>query len=186
MGKSSLAFCIFSKRIVSLGMDTEEGPSAKQALLQKSVRIYASNFMQENMVGLQNLPSEEQYAKLQKKRSEQIQKMIAMERQQTLQAQEAEKRKIEKQGSVQSMDEKKESSGSHRKTNSVGSSKGWKPAENTIKPSTSDPMLQQIEIIKGYIKQAKDAKKWDEVNMLEQNLMDLQREYSSQQKEIWS
>ena len=168
-------------------MDTEAGPSAKQALLQKSVRVYASNFMQENMVGLQNLPTEEQYAKLQSKRTEQIQKQIALERQQTLHAQQEEQKKLEKQASVQSNEEKKESTGSsHKKTNSVGSTKGWKPAENTIKPSTSDPMLQQIEIIKGYIKQAKDAKRWDEVNMLEQNLKDLQTEYSSQQRQIWS
>ena len=56
---------------------------------------------------------------------------------------------------------------------------GWKPAEiagsKTI--SGDDPMLQQINIIRGYVKQAKQAQKYDEVRMLEENLRDLQQEW---------
>ena len=37
-----------------------------------------------------------------------------------------------------------------------------------------DPLLQQISIIKGYIAQAKQAGKMDEVKMLTENLKDLQ------------
>ena len=183
-------------------MDKEELPSAKQAQLQKSIRVYASNFMQENMMGLQNLPSEEQYEKLQKKRTALIQRRIASERQATLAAQEQEKRQLQEQ-KLTSMkeDEKRERSDSHKRTGSGGgrgwlpsethkrsdsAGKGWKPAESVVTTSTNDPMMQQMEIIRGYIKQARDAHKWDEVNMLEQNLKDLQMEYSSQQKQTWS
>ena len=38
-------------------------------------------------------------------------------------------------------------------------------------------MVQQMDIIRGYIRQAHQANKLDEVQMLEQNLKDLQREY---------
>ena len=41
-------------------------------------------------------------------------------------------------------------------------------------------MVQQMNIIRGYIKQAKQARKWDEVQMLEQNLKELQQEFWQQ------
>ena len=179
-------------------MDKQDLPSAKQANLQKAIRVYASNFMQENMMGLQNLPSEEQYEKLQKRRTAEIQKRIASERQATIAAQEQERRLLQEQ---MRDEEKRERAGSHKKSNSGSgrnwlpseghkrsdsTGKGWKPAESVMTTSTSDPMMQQMEIISGYIKQARDARKWDEVKMLEQNLKDLQTEYSSQQKQTWS
>lgn len=138
--------------------------------------------MQENMVGLQSLPTEEQYRKLQEKHTAQVQKQIAMERQAVLFAQEKEKRVLEKDKPTIPKEEGASGSKQHKRS----SSQGWKPAEQTVKQSISDPMLQQMEIIKGYIKQARDAQKWDEVQMLEQNLKDLQLEYSAQQKAAWS
>lgn len=61
---------------------------------------------------------------------------------------------------------------------------GWKPMEiGSNKTSFDDPMLQQINIIRGYVKQAKQAQKYDEVRMLEENLKDLQQEWWRQQNE---
>lgn len=61
--------------------------------------------------------------------------------------------------------------------------KGWKPVEDTARVSAAtDPMLQQMEIIKGYIRQAKQANRTDEIIMLEQNLQDLYAEYMRQQQ----
>ena len=183
-------------------MDKPDLPSAKQANLQKAIRVYASNFMQENMMGLQNLPSEEQYEKLQNKRTAEIQKRIARERQATLAAQEQERQLLQEQKLANLREEeKRERADSHKRSNSASgrgwlpsdghkrsdsTGKGWKPAESVVTSSTNDPMMQQMEIIRGYIKQARDAHKWDEVKMLEQNLKDLQTEYSSQQKQTWS
>lgn len=172
-----------SKRIRNEGLDSEQGPSPKQELLQKAVRLYAANFMQENMMGLEQLPSEEQYAELQRKRTDQIRNQIAQERKAAFIAQ-AEEKKMYEKDKVQtpSKDEwKTERSGSQKHTRN--SSQGWKPSEQTVRMTSGDPMLQQIEIIKGYIKQAKQAQKWDEVNMLEQNLKDLLQEYSCQQNQ---
>lgn len=132
-------------------------------------------------MGLQNLPTEEQYDKLQKMRTAEIQKEIALERQATLQAQEEERRKADKNATPS-----KDDSGSQSKKHVRNRSIGWKPAEQNVTSASDDPMLQQMDIIRGYIAQAKQAQKWDEVNMLELNLKDLQLEYSSQQKSTWS
>ncbi|XP_053377139.1 rabenosyn-5-like [Mercenaria mercenaria] len=175
-----------SKRIALLDSNKEEGLSPKEALLQKSIRVYASNFMQENMMGLQNLPSEEQYQKLQQKHTAQVQKQIALERQAVQLAQAEEKKLAEKEkyGSPSKDEDGHDRSSSQK--HSRNKSDGWKPTEHNVRGTDEDPMLQQMEIIRVYIQQAKQAKKWDEVNMLEQNLRDLQMEYSSQQKQTWS
>lgn len=64
---------------------------------------------------------------------------------------------------------------------------GWKPADEAASVSkSSDPVVQQMEIIKSYILQARQAQRLDEVAMLEQNLRDLHAEYlrrKQQQKE---
>ena len=56
---------------------------------------------------------------------------------------------------------------------------GWGPVPIS-QGSSPDPMLQQIDIIKGYITQAKQQRKLDEVDMLERNLMELEEEYIRQ------
>jgi len=43
-----------------------------------------------------------------------------------------------------------------------------------------DPMIQQMNIIRGYIQQARSANRFDEVSMLENNLKELQVEYRRQ------
>ena len=58
---------------------------------------------------------------------------------------------------------------------------GWGPVPIS-QGSSPDPMLQQMDIIKGYITQAKQQKKFDEVEMLERNLMELEEEYIKQRQ----
>ena len=76
----------------------------------------------------------------------------------------------------------------HTRNDSDGSGNsygGWKPSEDhqrLSRSNNSDPMLQQMEIIRGYIRQAKEAQRMDEVTMLEQNLRDLADEYRRQQQ----
>lgn len=63
------------------GLDADPQPHSKQLYLQKAIRIYASNFMQENLMGLQNLPTEEEVLRMQEIRKTEIQRKIAAERQ---------------------------------------------------------------------------------------------------------
>ena len=53
---------------------------------------------------------------------------------------------------------------------------GWGPVQVTM-GSSPDPMVQQMEIIKGYIRQARQEKRYDEVRLFEQNLKELELEY---------
>lgn len=185
-----------SKRILQLGLNTEEGPTAKQVQLQKAIRMRASNVMQENVIGLQALPTEEQYAALQERRKQQVQRRIAMERQATLEAQEREMKQREQReqkdqlskpvvggsGSSSSNAKVKQREGKERSGSQILS--GWIPSESTINfNDKDDPMIQQMNIIRGYIKQAKQAQKLDEVTMLEQNLKELGQEYLRQQNQ---
>ncbi|GFQ83433.1 rbsn domain-containing protein [Trichonephila clavata] len=56
---------------------------------------------------------------------------------------------------------------------------GWCVSTDTVKEE-EDPMIQQINIIHNYIKQARLDHKYDEVRMLENNLKELQLEHSRQ------
>ncbi|XP_041350163.1 rabenosyn-5-like [Gigantopelta aegis] len=168
-----------SKKILILNLDAEPPPNPKELYLQKSIRIYASNFMQENLMGLQALPSEEEYTRMQESRKEKIQQQIAVERLAAMEAQEKERRNEEPEKPGKSPTDSVKQLGHRRSDSSDSVGKGWKPAEVVAK--ADDPMLQQIEIIRGYVRQAREAKKWDEVEMLEQNLKEIQQEYLRQQ-----
>ena len=58
---------------------------------------------------------------------------------------------------------------------------GWGPVNMTVTGSP-DPMVQQMEIIKGYIRQAKQDRRLEEVALFEQNLKDLELEYMRQRQ----
>lgn len=165
------------------------------------------------------MPTEEDYNKLRQRRTAEIQRKIAAERQAVIEAQERERSERERQEQERLMKENAVSpedgpKPGHRRVSSggdiqkkkllsgklpvniVGTSKGharnqsdesvgkgWKPVEDAGRVSkASDPMLQQMEIIRGYIRQAKQANRVDEVVMLEQNLRDLHTEYQRQQE----
>ena len=58
--------------------------------------------------------------------------------------------------------------------NQQAAKEGWLPTQVRADDAEDDPLLQQVAIIKGYITQAKQAGKMDEVKMLTENLKDLQ------------
>lgn len=163
-------------------------PPATQLKMQKNIRTMATSFMQDNMIGLQALPSEEHYKKLQEARKIEIQQRIADERQASAEAQEKE-RKQQEQREITTKHQIHPSNRDSDQPAKVQSQKksGWIPEETSIRYSDKDdPMVQQMNIIRGYIKQARQAEKFDEVKMLEQNLKDLQQEYLRQQRQNWS
>ena len=183
MLKELIQFCLpFSKRIALLGLNSAEVPSAKAVQLQKPIRICASSYLQENMLGLQNLPSQEEIEKLQEAKQQEIQRRIAAERHAAV---ERERRRQDEQKRSQQESERprqaeKVVKETHKRSDSV-TKVGWKPMEVSQLETSDDPMVQQMNIIRGYVKQAKDAQQWDEVHMLEANLKELQQEYWRQQ-----
>ena len=173
---------IFSKRIAVLGLDNPDPPPARSLQLQRSIRTHITNFIQFNVMGLQNLPTQEELEKLQEKRRIEIQRKIEAERR--LAAEKEARRKREEQD--KELNNRKVTSSALAKKNgkeqNLALGGGWKPSEmNSYSSDTDDPMIQQMNIIKGYIKQARLAQKFDEVKMLEDNLKELQLEYYRQQ-----
>lgn len=64
---------------------------------------------------------------------------------------------------------------------------GWTPEITQSFGIISDhPIIQQINIIKGYIKQAESANRTGEVATLQQNLRDLEEEFWRQTKESYA
>ena len=119
------------------------------------------------MLTLQSLPTEDEILKLQEARRLETERRIQQERRHQM--------------ALQRARQKNEESPKHERKHEdvVVKSSGWHPSENVSRAAMdgTDPMVQQMEIIRGYIKQARQATKWDEVRMLEENLRDLQQEY---------
>lgn len=63
---------------------------------------------------------------------------------------------------------------------------GWLPSADSayVRSELEDPLLQQIENIQSFLRQAREARRTDEVAMLEENLRQLQDEYDQQQTSV--
>lgn len=63
---------------------------------------------------------------------------------------------------------------------------GWLPSADSAstRMELDDPLLQQIENIQSFLRQAREAQRMDEVTMLEENLRQLQDEYDQQQTSL--
>lgn len=60
---------------------------------------------------------------------------------------------------------------------------GWSPSANTgktITDTSTDPLIQQMNIVRGYVKQARDAMRFDEVASLEAHLRELEQAFYQQ------
>lgn len=145
--------------------------------LQNAIRMAATHFLKENMLGLPSLPNEEQLKSVQEQRRLEIQKKIEEEKKQ-----EIDKQMIRSQRKSSYPNINNASFSQHEKEQIVSPDNGWGPEFHNSEGSKRnvDPMLQQMEIIRNYIKQARDAHKYDEVHMLEENLKELEIEYSCQ------
>ncbi|ELU11604.1 hypothetical protein CAPTEDRAFT_181514 [Capitella teleta] len=164
---------VLSKRILKLGLSDPDTVTAKSAQLQRNIRSSVSGYLQQNLLGLQTLPTEKELDELQETRQLEAQRRLEDERRTA----EANKRKMKPQKIPKTPSPVREDD-----TSRVVEA-GWKPTEvNAVSSEESDPMIQQMNIIRGYVKQAKQARKWDEVKMLEDNLKELQLAYWSEQR----
>ncbi|NWW18729.1 RBNS5 protein, partial [Falcunculus frontatus] len=167
-----------SKKILSLGLQEDPQPHPKTLQLQRMIRYSATLFVQEKLLGLMSLPTKDQYEELKKRRLRMVRQAricyVALE----TQGKQEEKQKefISISASAVNGDE------THIKKGRVRKSEGWLPTSSISRESErADPLLQQIDNITSFIKQAKAANRIDEVHTLEENLMQLQDEYDQQQ-----
>lgn len=142
---------------------------SREESLQKSIRLAAIKFIKENMLTLPPVPCEEDIKKNQQKRITELSRKIEQDR---VRAKEAFDRYDLSGNSGYPATSKK--SGSTMK--SVDNWSGFQQQQNS-QSSGNDPLIEQINIIKGYIKQAREVMRFEEVETLEINLRELQHEY---------
>ncbi|XP_010123703.1 PREDICTED: rabenosyn-5 [Chlamydotis macqueenii] len=159
-----------SKKILSLGLHEDPQPHPKTLQLQRMIRYSATLFVQEKLLGLMSLPTKDQYEELKKRRLH----MVALE----THGKQEEKQKDFISTSAAAVN----GDATHLKKGTVRKSEGWLPTSRVSRESeVADPLLQQIDNITSFIKQAKAANRIDEVRMLQENLRQLQDEYDQQQ-----
>nr|XP_029477487.1 rabenosyn-5-like isoform X2 [Oncorhynchus nerka] len=168
-----------SKRILTLGMKEEPQPHPKNLQLQRMVRYTATLFVQEKLLGLMSLPTKDKYEELKMKRKQEQEKRLAQER---LAAQ---KRRQDSEKNRPASSTNGEPPQAPRVPHMTKAG-GWLPSSDTLHThgELEDPMLQQIENIRSFLRQAKAAHRHDEVAMLEENLRQLQDEYDQQQTHL--
>ncbi|CAI9623868.1 unnamed protein product [Staurois parvus] len=170
----------FSKKILILGVKEEPKPHPKNLQLQKMIRYSATLFVQEKLLGLMSLPTKEKYEELKESRRQENELKLQRERQAALDSQKKgdERRRDGFSRPTDVVNGELQQRGRIRKV------EGWLPTSGAPHiRETSDPLLQQIENITSYIKQAREAGRVDEVKMLEDNLRQLQDEFDQQQME---
>ncbi|KAM9655325.1 rabenosyn-5 isoform 1-T1 [Morphnus guianensis] len=159
-----------SKKILSLGLHEDPQPHPKTLQLQRMIRYSATLFVQEKLLGLMSLPTKDQYEELKKRRLH----MLALE----THGRQEEKQKDFITRSTATVN----GDATHLKKGTVRKSEGWLPTSSISRErEIADPLLQQIDNITSFIKQAKAANRIDEVYMLQENLRQLQDEYDQQQ-----
>ncbi|NXI71133.1 RBNS5 protein, partial [Anseranas semipalmata] len=162
-----------SKKILSLGLHEEPQPHPKTLQLQRMIRYSATLFVQEKLLGLMSLPTKDQYEELKKRRLRMV-RQVALETHRK--QEEKQKDLISRSAAAVNGD------ATHLKKGSVRKAEGWLPTSSISRQSEiADPLLQQIDNITSFIKQAKAANRLDEVRMLQENLRQLQDEYDQQQ-----
>ncbi|XP_072305772.1 rabenosyn-5 [Eucyclogobius newberryi] len=166
-----------SKKILTLGLKSEPPPHPKNLQLQKMIRYSATLFVQEKLLGLMSLPTKEKYEELKEKRAQEQDKRLQLER---MAAQEALKRRQDRE-----KEEKSRTNGELPQVRGARMTKaaGWLPSSDK-RSELEDPLLQQIENIQSFLRQAREANRADEVAMLEENLRQLEDEYDQQQTSL--
>lgn len=156
-----------SKKVLS----QKSAKGSREESLQKSLRLAAIKFIKENMLSLPPIPLEDEIKKIQQLRISEHNKKIDRDR---VLAQEAfERYDLSGNSGFPATSAKSAKSGSSMK--SVDNWSGFQQA--TKANDASDPLVEQINIIRGYIKQARDAMRFEEIATLEENLRELQHEY---------
>nr|XP_046252017.1 rabenosyn-5 [Scatophagus argus] len=171
-----------SKKILTLNAKDDPPPHPKTLQLQRMIRYTATLFVQEKLLGLMSLPTKEKYEELKEKRKQEQEKRLQQER---LAAQETLKRRQESEKnrpSASTNGELPQASRVPRMTKAGG----WLPSADSAneRSELEDPLLQQIENIQSFLRQAREAQRTDEVAMLEENLRQLQDEYDQQQTSL--
>lgn len=171
-----------SKKILTLRAKDDPPPHPKALQLQKMIRYTATLFVQEKLLGLMSLPTKDKYEQLKEKKKQEQEKKLQQER---LVSQETLKRRQESEKQRPPPSTNGELPRAPRAPHMTKAA-GWLPSADSVHTGgeLEDPLLQQIENIQSFLRQAREAKRTDEVAILEENLRQLQDEYDQQQTSL--
>lgn len=168
----------------------------RQELLQRRIQSTTTGFLKEHILSLPKLPSHQELKEMQERRRLEAEARLAADKEA--------RRKAEEHAAEILRRRDRDSRDSPRSTPTRSSNitppsfanlrkrqqaeevmvdTGWgadSSAHNVTE--TDDPMIQQMNIIRNYIKQAREASRYDDVPLLEANLRELQEEYKKQQR----
>ncbi|KAL7026834.1 hypothetical protein ACKWTF_005186 [Chironomus riparius] len=149
----------------ALTLKAQQG--SREEALHKSLRMGVIKFIKEYMLELPQIPVEDEIKKIQQKRVMELNQKIERDRRL---AQEA----FEKYDLCGDISYAATSSKTGSALRTVDNWSGYQEQNQT---NANDPLIIQINIVKGYIKQAREAMRFEEIESLEANLKELQHEY---------
>ncbi|XP_037937045.1 rabenosyn-5 [Teleopsis dalmanni] len=174
IGQIAESIDVLSKHIMTL--PCQEG--SREEALKKGIRLSCVQLIKEKMLALPPLPSEEKVRQIQEQKRMQAEQRIEMERRIAMEA-------YERHGLNNTTDNfERAGKDDYAYGSDLRSLDNWTAHQiNTSGISQNDdPLVEQINIIKGYIKQAKKDMNFEVVETLETNLRELQGEFYQRQR----
>lgn len=160
IGRVAESMDSFSKAILSLECERGSQPDR----LQRFVRIACVQFIKERMLDLSPLPSAEEVAARQKRRRQEAEQRIERERRLAMEQWERSQAlaQQQQQNGGPTTPVRRNGANSSATGSALTSIDNWSGQQASM-ASSNDPLVEQITIIKGYIKQARDALRFEEV-----------------------
>lgn len=155
----------WSKQILALNF--EDGNDYQS--LRNKLRLFVAQYLQRNLLGLPSLPYEYELKELQERRHNEI--------------------KLALESGLNNIDDNTDDNLNQIKVDKNQTiihhttDNGWNIERIELNEQDDDPILLQINIIKKYIEQAREDHKYDEINLLESNLKQLEIEYFLQEND---
>ncbi|XP_037819904.1 rabenosyn-5 [Lucilia sericata] len=177
IGQVAEAIDVLSKRILAISCE----PGTREESLKKAIRLSCIQLIKEKMLSLPPLPKEEEIRKIQERKRMEAELRIATERRQAMEA-------YERYGlaAASSSESTSLKSGDYAQGSDLRSLDNWTAHQISTAGlvQSDDPLVEQINIIKGYIKQARQDMNFDVVETLEINLRELQKEFYQRQRAL--
>ncbi|EDV31733.1 uncharacterized protein Dana_GF15504, isoform B [Drosophila ananassae] len=175
IGQVAEAMDMRSKRILAIFCE----PGSREEALKKAIRLGCIKTIKDRMLSLPPLPDEEYIRQMQERRRRETEQRILTEQRMAMEAFERRNQAAKMAGGSAPGPE----SGSFAQGTDLQSLNNWSAPQAATKVSLDDPLIEQINIIKGYIKQARQDMNFEVVETLELNLRELQREVYERQRQ---
>ncbi|KAH8298229.1 hypothetical protein KR018_011409 [Drosophila ironensis] len=172
IGQVAEAMDVRSKRILAIFCE----PGSREEALKKAIRLGCIQAIKDRMLSLPPLPEEAHIEQMQERRRMETQQRILTEQRLAMEAFERNNQ------ASQPAEPSQPESGSFAQGTDLQSLNNWSAPQAASKLSLDDPLIEQINIIKGYIKQARQDMNFEVVETLELNLRELQREVYERQR----